>query len=112
MKRCPQDSRIKQRGAVRLECASGLGERSDVVESSLVPEAAFLYLHIEPLDLLVQRAERNLEELGGLGLVPVAAFEAVGNDAALDLFHEVEERGVGAVVEERGGVSASGELRG
>ncbi len=42
----------------------------------------------------------------------MAALEAVGYDAALDLFHDVEEAGVGAVVEQGGGVGGAGELRG
>ena len=43
-------------------------------------------------------------------MVPVAAFEAVGDDAAFYFFHEVEEAGVGAVLEEVGGVGGACEL--
>ena len=37
--------------------------------------------------------------LGGVGLVPVAAFELVDDDAAFDVFEDVEERGVTVLFE-------------
>jgi hypothetical protein len=46
----------------------------------------------------------------GFGLVPVAAFEAVGDDAAFDLFHDVEEAGVGLLLEQGGGVGVAAQL--
>ena len=67
---------------------------------------------VEALDLLVEGGEGDFEVLGCFGLVPVAALEPVRDDAALDLFHQVEERGVGLVVEQAGGVGAAGQLRG
>src|SRR5580692_5000654 len=56
--------------------------------------AFFADFYVQALDLLVERAERDVELLGGVGLVPVAAFEFLNDDAALDVFEDVEERGV------------------
>src|SRR5580658_4628027 len=63
--------------------------------------ALFADLDIQPLDFLVQRRERDAELFGGVGLVPVAALEFLDDDAALDDFENIEERGVGIVLEER-----------
>jgi hypothetical protein len=68
----------------------------------------FFYFDVEALDFLVESGERDLEVLGGFGLVPVAALKTVGDDAAFDLFHEVEEGGVGLMVEKGRGVGAAG----
>ena len=56
---------------------------------------------VEALDLLVERGERDAELLGGVRLIPVAALEFFDDDAALDVFENVEERGVGVVLEKR-----------
>jgi hypothetical protein len=61
---------------------------------------AFADFDAEAFDFLVERGEGDAELLGGFGLVAVAAFELVDDDAALDVFHDVEEGGVGAVLEE------------
>ena len=90
-------------GCFVYKCLRG---RLDLVSGSL------LDLDVESLDLLVEGGEGDSEVFGGFGLVPVAALEAVGDDAALDLFHEVEEAGVGFVFEQAGGVGVAGELRG
>ena len=73
---------------------------------------ALFDLYVEALDLLIESAEGDLEELGGFCLVPVAAFQAVGDDAAFDVFHDVEEGGVGTLVQQGCGVGSAGELRG
>jgi len=65
-------------------------DTSKMAIPSLFP-AALLHFDAEAFDLLVQRRERDAEELRGLGLVPVAAFQSVGDDAALDLLHHVKE---------------------
>ena len=52
--------------------------------------AALPHFHVQALQLLVERAQRNFKVFRSLRLVPVAAFQAVGQDAALDLFHDVE----------------------
>jgi len=62
-----------------------------LVGTSFLVAGAFADLYVEALDLLIEGGEWDLEELGGFGLVPVGTLEAVGDDAALDLFHEVEE---------------------
>src|SRR3984957_20500604 len=67
-----------------------------------------LHLYVEPLDLLVQRRQRNFEVFGSLRLVPVTAFQAVRDDAAFNLFHHIEERGIGLMIQEACGVGASG----
>ncbi len=43
-----------------------------------------------------------MEVFGGFGLVPSAFFQHVDDDAAFALFHDLEERGVGAGLVERG----------
>src|ERR1700678_4061683 len=68
-------------------------------------------LYIEALDLLVQCGEWNLEVLRSLGLVPMATFEPVRDDAPFDLFHQIEERSVGLVVQQARGVRAASQLR-
>src|ERR1017187_2378380 len=68
-------------------------------KNSLVP-SALLDLHTQPLDLLVQRRQRNLEVLRRLGLVPVASLQPVRNDAPLDLLHQVEQARVRPVVQQ------------
>jgi hypothetical protein len=73
---------------------------------------SLLDLYVEAFDLLVEGGERDTEVFGGFGLIPVAALEPVSYDASLDLFHQVEERGVGFVFEQAGGVGVAGELRG
>ena len=66
-----------------------------VIQPGKLVATALLHFHVQPLDLLVQRRQRNLEVLRGLGLVPVAALQPVGDDAPLDLFHQVEEGRIG-----------------
>jgi len=61
--------------------------------------AFFADLDVEALDFLVEGAQRDVELLGGVGLVPVAALELFDDDAALDVFEDVEEGGVGVVFE-------------
>src|ERR1700739_1474951 len=63
--------------------------------------AAFADFYVQALDLLVQRRERDVELLGGVSLVPVAALQFFYDDAALDVFEDVEEGGIGIVFEER-----------
>ena len=77
-----------------------------VIQPGQLIAVALFDLDVEALDLLVQGGERDLEVLGGFGLVPVAALQAVGDDAALDLFHQVEEGRVGLMVEQAGRVGA------
>src|SRR5579863_7640476 len=71
-----------------------------------------LDLDIQPLDLLIQRGERNAELLGGVGLVPVAALQLINDDAANDVFEDVEERCVGIVLEQRVLEAAAGYVAG
>jgi hypothetical protein len=77
-----------------------------------VGAALFADLDVEALDLLVERGERDAELLGGVGLVPVAALELLDDDAALDVFEDVEERGVGVVLEQRVLEAAAGDVAG
>ena len=72
--------------------------RTQAIQKLVAGSLADFY--VEPLDFLIQRREWDAELLGSFGLVAVAAFELVHDDAALDVFHYVEERGVGAVLEE------------
>ena len=58
--------------------------------NSLSP-ALFLDLNIQAADFLVQRGEWDVKMLGRFRLVPVAAFQHVGDDAPLDVFDNFEE---------------------
>lgn len=60
-------------------------------ENCSLSSALFLDLNIQPADFLIQRGEWDVEMLRGFGLIPVAAFQHVGNDAALDIFDNFEE---------------------
>ena len=53
--------------------------------------AALANLDVQPLDLLVERGERDVEALGGFRLVPVAAFQHVADHAPLAIFQNVEQ---------------------
>src|SRR5271165_447078 len=74
--------------------------------------ALFAYLDVEALDFLVERGEWDAELLGGVGLVPVAALQFFDDDAALDIFEDVEERGVGVVFEKGILEAAAGDVAG
>ena len=91
--------------------ASAGGFDEDCDSARQLVAAALLHFDVEALDLLVERGEGDAEVLGGLGLVPVAAFQAIGDDAPLDLLHQVEEGSVRLVFEQRRGVCAAGKLR-
>src|SRR5271157_5468787 len=67
---------------------------------SLLP-SSFPNLDVQALDLLIQGGEGNVKLLGGVGLVPVAALQLFHDDAALDVFEDVEERRVGIVFQQR-----------
>src|SRR4051794_37719382 len=56
--------------------------------------ALLLDLNVQPLDLLVQRGERDAEFLRRLSLVPVAFLQLADDDPALALFHDVKERSI------------------
>ena len=58
--------------------------------NSLSP-ALLLDLNIQAADFLVQRRKRDVKMLRGFRLVPVAAFQHVGDDAPLDVFDNFEE---------------------
>ena len=82
-------------GAVREELAVG-GEAEALAggSSSKAPRrggVAAAGFDAEALDFLIERGERDLEALGGFGLVPVGALEHVYDDAALDFFENREE---------------------
>src|SRR5579859_6088163 len=73
--------------------------------------APLLHFDAQPLDLLVQRGERHLEFFRRLGLVTFAFLQHVGDDAALDVFHDLEERGVTAMVEHARAAAAGDVVR-
>src|SRR5208282_1690204 len=51
----------------------------------VLPAPLLLDLNIQPADFLVQGRERNVEAFGGFGLIPVTAFQHVGDDAAFEV---------------------------
>src|SRR5690242_12351196 len=55
--------------------------------------------NVQPLDLLVERRQRDPEALRGLRLVPVALLQHVGDDPPLAFLHHLEQGGVGAMLE-------------
>ena len=86
--RCRSETRVRQPGMAVL------------APDPTLLSALLVNLDIEALDLLVEGGERDAELLGGVGLVSVAAIELFDDDAALDVFENVEERGVGGVFEQ------------
>src|SRR5580698_9164404 len=94
------------------DCAAGSCEMpiaSAVMGRALVTAAAeclatpvffalFLDFDIQPLDLLIQGREGDMEALGGVGLVPATFLQHVGDDAALAIFHDLKQRSVGTVL--------------
>ena len=53
-----------------------------------------------------------MEALGSLSLVPVAFLQHVYDDVPLAVFHDVEQRGVSAVFQQREGRATTGDLIG
>ena len=74
--------------------------------------SALAYLDIEALDFLVQRRERDVELFCGVGLIAVAALKFFDNDAAFNVFEDIEERGARIVFEQRILEAASGDVAG
>jgi len=68
------------------------------------------YFDVQPLDLLIQGGKRDVELLGRIGLVPVAALQFLNDDAPLDVFENVEQRSIGIVLEQRVLEAASGDV--
>src|SRR5271157_4518072 len=60
-----------------------------------LPPFVLLDLHVQPLDLLVERRERDAKAVGGFSLAPAAFFQHVADDAALAVFDDLEQRGLG-----------------
>ena len=56
-------------------------------ENCLLPPALLLDLDIQSADFLVQGGEWYAEALGSFSLIPVTAFQHVGDDAAFEVFH-------------------------
>src|SRR4029077_7469390 len=71
-----------------------------------------LDLDIQAADFLIQRGERDFEVLGGLGLVPVAFFQHVGDDAPLHVFHDFKRRRIGGWGQREGGHTPTDQLGG
>src|SRR3981081_1530259 len=57
-----------------------------------LPPPFFLDLNIQAADLLIQGRERHMEALGGLGLIPITAFQHVGDDSTLNVLDDLKER--------------------
>ena len=62
----------------------------DVYKRQVLLSALFANLNVEAFDLLVEGGERDVELLGSVGLVTVTALELFNDDAALDVFEDVE----------------------
>ena len=71
------DHREARGEASKKACKCPRSAQESRPAGQLVAVALFDF-YVEALDFLVERAEWDFEELGGFGLVPVAAFEAVG----------------------------------
>src|SRR5579864_4813034 len=88
-----------RRGEVRFSARS-LSTNSRAAERSLRPtrlfSSFFLDIDVQTLDLLVQGGKWDVEALGRVGLIPVTLFQHLDDDLPLAIFHDVEERCVGA----------------
>ena len=74
----------------RFDEENGSLTESRKIMGATLPAAFLFYFDVQAADFLVQGGERHVEALGGFGLVPVAAFQHVGDDAALQVFHDFE----------------------
>src|SRR5712692_6974459 len=68
-----------------------------------------LNLNIQTLDFLIQSGKRHVELLGRIGLVPVAFLQHVNQDVPLAIFHDVEQRSIAAMLQQRKGRAAAGD---
>jgi hypothetical protein len=57
--------------------------------------ALAFYVDVKALNLLIQCGKRYAQNFGGVGLAPVEALEMFDDGAALEIRHDLEERGVG-----------------
>src|SRR5277367_5350047 len=67
---------------------------ADGSRERFIGAATAAYVNPQPLDFLIQRGERDHKTLGGFRLIPAGTLEHVHNDAALDLVHDLKERGL------------------
>src|SRR5271154_5782396 len=67
---------------------------ADGSRERFIGAATAAYVNPQALDFLIQRGERDHKTLGGFRLIPAGALEHVHNDAALDLVHDLKERGL------------------
>src|SRR5690349_7500909 len=78
---------------VQAWCPSGNRSpaSSEAVARLLIPGAFFPDLNIEPLDLLVQRGEGNVEALRRVRLVPVALLQHAHDQAAFAILNDFKK---------------------
>jgi len=74
------------------------GPRSDVRRSF---PRLLLDLNTQALDFLIQSGKRHVEAFCGLGLVPIALLQHVQDDVAFAVLHDVKQRCITAVFEQR-----------
>jgi len=61
----------------------------DLSESALLTPALANF-HVQALDLLIESGKRNVELFCRVRLIPVAALQLFYDDAALDIFKNIE----------------------
>src|SRR5215510_6347818 len=67
---------------------------TDGGSEGFVATAAPANVDAQALDLLIERGQRDHEALRRFGLIPARALQHVDYDAALDLVHDLKERGL------------------
>ena len=60
------------------------------MEQGLISGFLF-YLDVQALDFLIEGGERNVEAIGGLGLVPGALLKHLGYYVPLAFFHHLKQ---------------------
>src|SRR5438270_3058019 len=78
----------------KAEAYSLLSDRGD---KCFVAAAAAAHVDTQALDLLVQRREWNHKSLSRFCLIPGGALEHIGDNPALYLVHDLEQRRMRAV---------------
>src|SRR5215471_12569955 len=68
--------------------------RSLTSEVRLLPPSLFLDLNIQAPDLLIEGRKWHVKAFCGFRLIPVAAFQHVGDDSPLHVFHDFEQRSI------------------
>src|ERR1700680_3168781 len=91
------------RGGGGTDLGAVVRKNSKAADRSVRPtrlfSSFFLDIDVQARDFLVEGRQRDVETLGCVGLVPVTFFQHFDDDLPFAIFHDVEQRCVGATFE-------------